>query len=774
MVLMTGSRDPIHVLHLDDDSALVDVVATYLEREDDRIEVRTATSPTEGLAVVADEPVDCFVSDHEMPGATGIEVLESLREEYPDLPFILYTGKGSEEVASEAISAGVTDYLQKEGGTDQYAILANRVVNAVERYRAERQAAETRSQLRAISENSSDAIVIMDADSRVRFANPAVEAHFGYTPAELEGDRLTKIMPDRLRQRHLAAVDDYLETGERSLDWSNIEFPGLRKDGTEVPLSLSFGAFEQDGEARFLGILRDISERTRMDAELREREEQFRQLAENIGEVVWMSDPEKAEILYVNPTYEELWGRTVETLYEEPLSFLDQVHPEDRDRVEAALETQPTGDYEEEYRIVRPDGDQRWVWDRAIPVADDAGDVYRIVGVATDITERKEREREYERTIDFLQRLYDVATSIDLDVTEKVTQLLQAGPSNLDLPPGYLTRIEVNAESAGGGTQRVIEASGDHDLLQPGEACPLSRSYCRKTIKGDDILEIPDAKAAGWEGDPAYELFDLGCYIGSPIRLDDELYGTVFYAAETPRGEPFTDAERTFVRLTSQLVSYELQRQRTTDRLERRNERLAEFANIVSHDLRNPLTVAAGKLELAREECESDHLDGVVRVHERMQVLIDDLLTLAQDGDAAADVEPVSLPDCCETCWENVGTGAATLVVETEDTIIADRGQFQQLLENLYRNAVEHGSDDVTVTVGSIPGGIYVEDDGPGVPEGLREEVFRAGYSTRHNGTGFGLSIVEQVVESHGWDVRVTDASGGGARFEITDVEFVE
>jgi PAS domain S-box-containing protein len=490
-------RDRIRVLHLDDDRDLVDLVARYLEREDDRIEVRTATSPGDGLAVVADEPVDCFVSDYEMPGMTGIEVLETLREEYPDLPFILYTGKGSEEVASDAISAGVTDYLQKQGGTDQYAILANRVVNAVERYRAEREAAETRSQLRAISENSADAIVIIDAASKVRYANPAVEAHFGYTPAELEGDRLTKIIPDRHHERHLAAVDRYLESGDRSVDWSNLEFPGLRKDGTEVPLSVSFSSFEQDGEPRFLGIVRDISERTRMEAELREREERFRQLAENIGEVVWMSDPVTDEMLYVNPAYEDLWGRSVESLYEDPRSFLDLVHPEDQDSVAAALDSRATGDYDEEYRIVRSDGDQRWVWDRAIPVTDDAGDVYRIVGVATDITERKEREREYERTIDFLERLYDVATTIEQDDTEKITQLLQAGPENLELPPGYLTSIEVNQAEEGGGTQRVIEASGDHELLQPGEACPLSQSYCRKTIQRDGILELPDAKTAG-------------------------------------------------------------------------------------------------------------------------------------------------------------------------------------------------------------------------------------------------------------------------------------
>lgn len=272
-----------------------------------------------------------------------------------------------------------------------------------------------------------------------------------------------------------------------------------------------------------------------------------------------MSDPEKQEMLYVNPAYEAIWGRSVESLYAEPTSFLDAVHDDDRERVEAAIADQASGTYEEEYRIVRPDGEVRWVWDRAIPVENDAGEVYRIVGVAADITDRKVREREHQTTIDFLQELYETATATDLSAEEKITRLLTAGPELLGLPPGYLTRITRAEPGEADGTQRIIEASGDHDLLQPGNTCPLSQSYCRNTIDLDGVLEVPDAEAAGWAGDPAYELFNLGCYIGTDITVNGELYGTVFFAKEAPRGEPFTDAERTFVRLLSQLVRYELE-----------------------------------------------------------------------------------------------------------------------------------------------------------------------------------------------------------------------
>ncbi|MXR51357.1 hypothetical protein GRX03_07025 [Halovenus sp. WSH3] len=224
----------------------------------------------------------------------------------------------------------------------------------------------------------------------------------------------------------------------------------------------------------------------------------------------------------------------------------------------------------------------------------------------------------------------------------------------------------------------------------------------------------------------------------------------------------------------SQLVSYELERKQATSDLERQNERLEEFASIVSHDLRNPLNVAEGRLELAREECDSEHLDAVGRAHERMNTLIDDLLTLAREGDQVGDLEPVNLGFLTKNCWQNVATDHATLMIETDRRIQADQSRLGQLLENLMRNAVEHGGKDVTVTVGELDNGFYVEDDGPGIPEDERDDVFEAGYSTSEDGTGFGLSIVKQVAQAHGWDVRVTDGSEGGARFEITGVEFTD
>ncbi|MFB6229312.1 MAG: histidine kinase N-terminal 7TM domain-containing protein [Halobacteriales archaeon] len=224
-----------------------------------------------------------------------------------------------------------------------------------------------------------------------------------------------------------------------------------------------------------------------------------------------------------------------------------------------------------------------------------------------------------------------------------------------------------------------------------------------------------------------------------------------------------------------------------TDRVERRqrlqgrkrsvesqNERLEEFTSVVSHDLRNPLNVAQGRLELAQEDCDSDHLDGAADALSRMETLIDDLLVLARKGNRVSELEAVDLGDTMERCWLTVETADTTLVTETERTIQADPSRLRQLLENLIRNAIEHAGSDRTVRIGDLEGGFYVSDDGPGIPEAEREEVFDAGYSTTEDGTGLGLNIVREIAKAHEWDVVVTDSREGGARFEITGVEFVD
>jgi PAS domain S-box-containing protein len=217
----------IRVLHVDDDPDFQDVAATLLERADNRLVVETATRVSEALDRLASETFDCIVSDYDMPEQNGIEFLEAVRTTDPNLPFILFTGKGSEAIASDAISAGVSDYLQKQGGTDQYAVLANRIVNLVEKFRAE----QAQQRNRVLVEEATDVILVVGTDATIQYATPSAEPILGRTPKELVGTSgFAPIHPDD--QEYVMSV--FAELAEDPGGRRSTEFRYERPDGTWI------------------------------------------------------------------------------------------------------------------------------------------------------------------------------------------------------------------------------------------------------------------------------------------------------------------------------------------------------------------------------------------------------------------------------------------------------------------------------------------------------------------------------------------------------------
>ena len=205
--------------------------------------------------------------------------------------------------------------------------------------------------------------------------------------------------------------------------------------------------------------------------------------------------------------------------------------------------------------------------------------------------------------------------------------------------------------------------------------------------------------------------------------------------------------------------------------LERQNEQLDQFASVITHDLRNPLNVAQARTEMAYETGEVEQLDQVMQAHDRIERLISDVRTMVKTEQRLDETGPVALSQAAETAWQHVETESGTLVVDCRLTISASQGPLMQVLENLYRNAVQHAGPDVTVRVGDLADGFYVEDDGNGIPESERESVLETGYTDHDDGTGLGLTIVEQVATAHGWDVTIGDGTDGGARIEFHGVE---
>lgn len=210
---------------------------------------------------------------------------------------------------------------------------------------------------------------------------------------------------------------------------------------------------------------------------------------------------------------------------------------------------------------------------------------------------------------------------------------------------------------------------------------------------------------------------------------------------------------------------------------------VGQVASVISHDLRNPLDVAKAHLQAARETGDSEHFDAIASSHDRMEQIIRDVLTLARGRTVVNPSEGTEIETAVEDAWQSVETEHATLTIpDTLPTTTADPDRVRRLFENLFRNSVEHGSEnrpsseqqdegnansEVTITVGALENGFYVADDGPGVPPDEQDRIFKPGYSTKDRGTGLGLAIVEKIVSAHEWDLTLTTAPNGGARFEV-------
>ncbi|ELZ34421.1 pas domain s-box [Halogeometricum pallidum JCM 14848] len=659
-------REEISVLYVDDETELSSMVATYLEGEfeDAQLTVETVTDPHDALDRLADAEmtVDCVVSDYEMPDMDGLEFLRALRRIRPNLPFILYTGRGSEDVVRDAFRVGATDYVQKATGTDQYAVLTKRVANAVSRNRAE----ETTERYDSAFEALETAVYVLDRSGR------------------------------------FVSVDDVF-----------VELLGYERDAVVGTHVSTVSADDEDCIREKLDHLFDGTE----------------------------SDTTR---------------------------FETEVYAADGERIHCVATVSPR------------------VFD---------GSVHRAVGTLHDVTEQR-RRREVEKSREWLKDLIlDTSTTLmSAEVDEigtKIHWTLQSLGEFADVDAAVIYSYDADTDAL----QKSHEWTADGASPRPTAVRSNDCEWLLDRLCRFENVRAPDAGAVPSCPVDSLSLPDDGSLLALPMVSNWSLVGALMFVSTESRRWP--DKDVSLFGTAADMLSYTLERKQRERQLHQQNERLEEFASVVSHDLRNPMNVVDGFVDLARETGDVSHLDRAVNGLERMDALVNDVLELARQGRTVGETSTVDLSGVVERAWGAVDTGGATLELVGElGTVSADPGRLTQVFENLVRNAVEHGptgsrssSDDavehgstdgddsrgvdadaVTVTVGPLPnrGGFYVEDDGPGIPPEDRAAVFEQGHTTTEGGSGFGLSIVEGIVEAHGWSVAVTEGRGGGARFEIT------
>ncbi|MFC6942428.1 PAS domain S-box protein [Salinirubellus sp. GCM10025818] len=457
----------------------------------------------------------------------------------------------------------------------------------------------------------------------------------------------------------------------------------------------------------------------------------YRTLVEEVNDLATVVDTD-GTITYVSPAVTRILGYEPDELNgHEGYEF---VHPDDQERNAEAVETvlsNPSEHQTVEVRFQHADGSWRWIEATMRNRLDD-GLIKGILLSSRDITERKEYEievrelaEEYEALLNNVEDaifLIDVKQSDDRDVRFEFERL----------SPSYERQTGITTEEVQGRTPPNV--FGDK------QGADLEANYHR----------CVDA--------------------GEPISYQEELrVGEEARFWQTKLAPVVTDDEITRLIGITRNVTDRVERER---QLRQQNERLDEFASVISHDLRNPLNVAQGRATLLVEQAESEHLEPLLQALNRMEAIVEDTLTLARQGDTIDEMESIGLTALVGKCWATVDTKNATIEIVDGMTFQGDPDRLQDVFENLFRNAVEHGGSGVTVRIGRYgEQGIYVEDDGPGIPADEREEVLEPGHSSARGGTGFGLTIVKRIVEAHSWELSVGEGTDGGARFEFEMVE---
>jgi len=744
--------DPVRVLYVDD-KEMASRTAASLERGDEQFTVERAPGVTAALESLS-ETIDCIVANQRLPDGSGMQLLKHVRTEHPELPFVLLCEPDDEAVADEAIAAGASDVYRPCGDVSS-VLLCNRIKNLVEGYRAGA-AADSRGPRR---DRYRRQLLEIMADAETTAAEKTQQLlELGRERLGTDSGHLVKI--DRENERHEVVsvigsgiisegVSDLSTTYCRRtiespnvLDVHNVPEAGWEDDSAyrEFGLGCYIGqkvlvadelygtvcfaserpretAFDR-GETEFVGVLAQCFARL---LEKRRRRKQAETVFDHTQDALFLVDVTRTDefrIRRVNSVYEELTGVSATELRGKTLREVvgDEWEVVLEEHYRNCVEQAEPIEYEERLQV---DSQDRIWQTKLAPVVED-GDVVQLVGATRDITDQKEREKQLKSRTRAMEK-----APVGITISD---------PNREDNPLSYVNEY-------------FVEQTGYSKDEALGRNC--------RFLQGErtDPEPIETMRAAVASGEPTS--VELRNY-----RKD----GTEFWNRVDIA--PLFDEDGSLIDFVGyqQEVTEEVEYKR---QLERQNERLDEFVSLVSHDLRNPLTVAKVRLDLVREECDSKHLEALETAHERMEELVENLLPLVRQGKQVVEPERISLGRLAEETWNHVVTGDATLVVDTDRYVEADSARLTRLLENLLRNAIEHGGDVSTVTVGDLDDGFYVADDGDGVPEADREQIFEDGYTTSSEGTGLGLSIVAEIVDDHDWAMAVTESADGGARFEI-------
>ncbi len=650
-----------------------------------------------------------------------------------------------------------------------------------ERNQMEDELRESEIRFRALSENSLTGIYIIQ-DGRFTYVNRSMAAMFGYETDDLtDTDPLRVIHPD---DRALVA-----ETMRRRLAQEPVGSPselrGICKNGETITIEVLGTRIILHERPAIIGNLTDITERKKTEAALRAANERFLQLADSIQEAFWMRDADQQKIIYISPAYATIWGRTCEGLYRNSDEYIETLLPEDRPILLSALNRQAEGERTEaEYRVQRPDGSIRWIWDRSFPIVDDAGKLVRTAGVALDITEEKKaRDQLEELTRDLEKRVAD--GTVEVRKSEATYRALFES-SNDGI---FLISADGEPNRA---NQRAIDMLGYtpdefHQLIRceetaaaaPGRTADADARFAA-ALRGESV-PLFERTFTAKDGRRIHTEINL-----SPVRDVD---GKVVLMQCVVRDvTPRKKAEQELRESRDQLSA-------ANTSLEKASHLKDEFLASMSHELRTPLTGILGLSEAlqmqtygALSEKQAKALKNIEYSGRHLLELINDILDLSKIEAGRLDMqfEPCSVADICQSSLQLVkgmarqkNQNVSFSINPASITVRADARRLKQMLVNLLSNAVkftpEGGALGLEVQAKSEEKAVLltVWDKGIGISPREMDRLFKpfvqldSSLARQYAGTGLGLSLVHRMAKMHGGGVTVESVVGEGSRFTI-------
>jgi PAS domain S-box-containing protein len=646
---------------------------------------------------------------------------------------------------------------------------------------------------RVMIETASDAVVCMDESGRILTANPATKGAFGYEPAELIGKPVTVLMPEFLRKVHEDGFRRYLATGQRHLNWEGTELTGLRKNGQEFPVEVSFGEMPADGHRIFTGFLRDISEKKRAEEALRRSEAylaQAQRLA-HVGSWVWQVTGRKAA--YLSEEWYRVYGFDPKVGMPTWEERLRRVHPEDRAKWQAAIDRAiyEKSDYDLEFRILPPDRAVRYIHSVGHPVFGSSGELLQFVGVSMDVTESKQAEQAF--------RLLVVGTAATTG-SDFFQSLVQHMAQALRARYAFVTTCDDQKHA------RTL-AFWKGDRFGEDFEFDISDTPCEKVLHGE-VCHYSQGLQGLFPLDKVLADWQAESYLGVPM-LDNSnrVIGHIAILDDKPMEADLRAID--LLKIFASRAAAELKRQKAEDELqaalqarERMREQLAHLAHMnrvttmgelaasLAHEIKQPISAAMTDAKTCSRWLTRDLPDlaeaqaaasRVVKDVARASEIIGRVRSLFKKDNVQH--EEVDINEVIQEMIVLLRVEASRHSISIHSDIApdlppvkADRVQLQQVFMNLMLNGIEAMKDmdtpgELTIRSQRDDNGqllISVVDTGVGFPVEKMEQIFNAFFTSKPQGTGMGLPISRSIIESHGGRLWAVSNPGSGSIFHFT------